>query len=82
MESPKKLFCDHPQSVGETYFQHMRSAGSFALAMTFGALVCLVHAILPFAFKATGSRLIEKLHRRMVAARHRADGCVDLTPAK
>ena len=66
-----KIFTRHPASVGENYLQHMGSALSFALSLLGACLVCLVHALLPFMFEKTGSRIIERLHARMVLNRHR-----------
>jgi hypothetical protein len=67
-----RAFTEHPESVGETYLQHMHSASWFAMTMFVGALACLLHAIFPFAFQKSGSRRIRLLHERMVTNRHRA----------
>jgi len=64
------LFSDHPASVGETYGEHLRVALSFALELAKAAIVCLVHAILPFLFTRTGSAILSRLYARMVAGRH------------
>ncbi len=64
-------FTNHPESVGESYFEHMRTAGGFAVAMFIGALACLVHALLPFMCTKTGSLTITRLHQRMVTNRVR-----------
>jgi hypothetical protein len=61
----KRIFLDHPANVGETYSEHMLVAGSFGIAMLAGGLACLVHALLPCLFTATGSGIISRLHRRM-----------------
>lgn len=66
-----RLFTEHPDSVGETYFGHMGQALSFAAAMFGGALACCVHAFLPFLFERTASRYIARLHERMVTNRLR-----------
>ncbi len=63
------LFREHPESVGETYFQHLQVALTFSLRMAIGSVVCLVHAILPFAFERTGSQILDKMHRQMVSQR-------------
>ncbi|SFR97704.1 DUF6356 family protein [Yoonia litorea] len=63
------LFTDHPATVDETYFQHMRFALTFAFWLTVAGLAALVHAIIPAACETTVSRIL----RRMVAkmdARH------------
>lgn len=66
-----RAFTDHPDSVGETYFEHMGSAWGFAATMAVAALCCLLHGIFPFAFQRAGSRRIVQLHQRMVTHRHR-----------
>ena len=68
----QKLFTQHPETVGETYFQHMYSASSFGVKMLGGALCCFVHAILPFMFEKKGSRIITDLHDAMITNRHRS----------
>ena len=45
----RRLFLDHPASVGETYRQHLGVAGRFGWRLTRGGLACMAHAILPFA---------------------------------
>ena len=64
-------FTRHPASVGETYTEHMRHAGSFALALLGAGMACLVHAVFPFLCKKTGSETIKRLHERMVVNRVR-----------
>jgi len=67
----RRLFTEHPASVGETYFQHLCAASGFAIRMLFGACACFLHALLPFAFQHTGSDCIESLHDRMITNRRR-----------
>ena len=62
-------FLEHPNSVGEGYWAHARAALGFAGSLWLAGFVCLVHALLPFAFEKTGSRMISRLHDRMVAHR-------------
>lgn len=71
MKRVANAFTEHPNSVNETYTEHMGVATSFGIKMIAGGLACLVHAILPFAFTRTGSRTITELHERMVTARVR-----------
>jgi len=68
----KLSFTEHPASVGETYWQHMGMALSFAGPLFLASLACLVHAVLPFAFERTGSNAVNTLYRRMVS--HRVGG--------
>ena len=73
----KHLFTDHPDSVGETYFEHMGVAMSFSLALIVASAVCFVHALAPWLFTKSASNAVDRLHDRMVLNRHRhprADG--------
>lgn len=65
----RRLFTEHPASVGETYLQHLCVASGFALRMLVGAVACFLHALLPFAFGHTASDCINDLHERMVVHR-------------
>jgi len=70
----RRLFLDHPASVGESYVEHLGVAGRFGARMIAGGIGCMIHAVLPFAFKTRGSDTIGALHRDLVAKRnaHRA----------
>ncbi len=61
----------HLKSVDETYFEHFKQAMGFSLTLAVAAVVCLVHALLPFLFERTGSQLIGRLHDRMLVHRQR-----------
>ncbi|HWI85094.1 MAG TPA: DUF6356 family protein [Sphingomonas sp.] len=69
----RRLFLDHPASVGESYAEHMRVAGSFGFAMLLGALGCFVHALVPALCKRTGSTTVKALHARLTHD-HQRDG--------
>lgn len=64
-----KMFTAHPQSVGETYLEHMHTALWFSGKLFSATFCCLVHAAFPFLFEGTGSRIIAELHDRMVVNR-------------
>ena len=65
----RRLFLDHPASVGETYVEHFAVASRFGAAMVAGGLAGIVHAVLPFAFKTTGSRTVIRLNKQIVDKR-------------
>ena len=71
LDRARALFTDHPHSVNEDYFEHMRTALGFAFAMLRGGFACLVHGFLPFLCLRTGSDTIRELHERMVTHRVR-----------
>lgn len=60
-----RLFTAHPHSVDESYFEHLLFAGTFAGKLLLAACAALIHAILPFTFEKTASRIINELHHRM-----------------
>lgn len=64
-----RLFTEHPASVGESYLEHLVNAVGFAVRMMLGGLACLVHAVFPFLFVKTGSRMIAGLNDRMIVHR-------------
>lgn len=67
-----RLFTEHPESVDETYGEHMVRASCFGGRMVVGGLACMVHALLPFIFVHSGSQAIDELHARMQITRRRA----------
>ena len=67
----QKLFVEHPESVGETYIEHLQVAARFGVTMLMGGLACLVHALVPGLFVRTGSNTITRLHETMVLHRRR-----------
>jgi hypothetical protein len=62
-------FFDHPESVGESYLQHLSKASRFAARLAWAGLACLLHGLFPFLFVKTGSRIITQLHDSMVIHR-------------
>ena len=59
-----RLFTHHPASVDETYLGHMAFAGWFASRLFMAAFAALIHALLPFLFETTASRIIRELYER------------------
>ncbi|MFT5259794.1 MAG: hypothetical protein ACI9J2_001051 [Saprospiraceae bacterium] len=60
---------DHLETVNETYIEHLLHAARFSLKLFVGSVACLLHAIFPFLFVKTGSKLINGLHHDMVTHR-------------
>lgn len=65
----KAAFNDHPESVGETYCEHLQVALSFSLQLFFACLACLAHAFFPFILKQSGSAIIRDLNIKMLSDR-------------
>jgi hypothetical protein len=70
--NPQRLFTEHPESVGETYGEHLVRAFCFGGRMVVAGLACMLHALLPFLFVHTGSEALDELHARMQATRRRS----------
>lgn len=60
-----RVFLEHPATVDETFFQHMRFALGFAGTLAVAAGAALIHAFIPCLFEKTASRMIDRLHHRM-----------------
>ena len=65
----KNIFKDHPNSVGETYFQHLLKAMSFVIKLNLIAARAFVHAIFPWCFKDSVSNQIKELNDILQARR-------------
>lgn len=62
----QRLFVDHPSSVNESYFEHLRFAGWFALQLLGAGGAALIHAIIPCLFEKTASQMIHNMHNRLM----------------
>ena len=67
MKRMKNLFTCHPESVNETYLEHMQFAGGAGFRMVGAGVAALVHAVLPFVFEKTASRLMAPIAHKLVA---------------
>jgi hypothetical protein len=65
-------FTAHPRDVGETYLQHGTFAFGYGVKMTLGGIAALVHAVFPFLFVKTGSRITRELNQILDASAARA----------
>jgi hypothetical protein len=74
MQWIQRLFREHPESVGESYLEHLSQAAYFGLRMLVAGLACLIHAVLPCVFKTTGRTAISELHTKMVLHRAKHQG--------
>lgn len=72
MKPLHRFFTEHPASVGENYLQHLGTALSFAGPLLLAALCATAHALLPGLFPRTASRIVTRLHARMVTHRVRS----------
>ena len=56
-----RAFTEHPASVDETYFAHMRFASRFSFRLFAAAAAAGIHAVLPFLFEKTASNQIKAM---------------------
>ena len=59
MENP---FTKHPNSINETYFEHMKNALRFVVVLKCLAFAGFIHSIFPFWFEKTVSDGIKELN--------------------
>jgi Family of unknown function (DUF6356) len=69
----QRLFTEHPESVGESYGEHLVRATVFGGRMVIAGIACMLHALLPFIFVRTGSVAIEELHAQIQAVKRRGN---------
>ena len=62
--SLKTLFNDHPASVDESYGEHFRFAIGFSVQLLPTGIAAFIHALLPFLFEKTASRIVSGLYDR------------------
>ena len=55
-------FTKHPNSVDETYFEHMLCACKFFIKLQLLSFAALVHSVFPFLFEFTASSGVKKLN--------------------
>lgn len=60
-------FLEHPNSVGETYGQHLRAAFGYSWRLFKASLGCALHGLMPWLCTHTGSALIQDMHQELQA---------------
>lgn len=58
-------FSEHPNSVGETYPQHLRAALGYSYRMFRAAACCAIHGLFPWLCTTSGSNAIRSLHAEL-----------------
>ena len=61
----RNIFTEHPNSIDETYIQHMGTALKFSFTFLQLAVIAYIHAFLPFCFTNTGSDKVKELNELM-----------------
>ncbi len=60
-----KILFEHPASVDEGYFEHMRFASKFALGLFVAASAAIIHAVIPCLCEKTASNKIKELYGKI-----------------
>ena len=58
-------FTKHPNSVGETYLEHMNKAVDTAIKIQLVTFTLLTHAVFPFIFEHTASDKLYKITKSL-----------------
>lgn len=61
----RAVFLDHPQLIGETYFEHQRVALGFAGSLAITAAAAFLHALVPCLCENTARKRIGLLNARL-----------------
>jgi hypothetical protein len=61
----RRLFVDHPRSLGESYWEHQTRALSFGSQLVAAGAACMIHALIPAAFARTASDAVRRLHLQL-----------------
>lgn len=61
----RSVFVSHPESVGESYFEHLRAALGFSTALAIAAAAAFLHALVPCMCQSTARTKIETLHNQL-----------------
>ena len=56
------LFTKHPNSVDETYLEHMWCACKFFIKLQLLSFAALIHSVFPFLFEFTASNGVKELN--------------------
>ena len=65
----RRIFLDHPRTVGETYREHFGVAAGFGATMIWGGVKAVAHAFVPSICKTSGSDTVRALHAKLVEKR-------------
>ena len=69
MPSMSKLFTDHPEAVGESYFEHMAFALKFSGRLFRAAFAAFAHGFVPGLCETTASSAILEMNDEIRARR-------------
>jgi hypothetical protein len=59
----KNPFTEHPETLNETYLEHMQAALKISGLMLLAGSACLIHSIFPFLFTNFANDTVQRLHK-------------------
>jgi len=59
------ILTKHLNSVNETYIKHLVMAAAISGQLLLASIACFIHALLPFLFERTGSKIVNNLNLAM-----------------
>lgn len=66
----KKIFTQHPNSIGESYLEHFQFASICGIKLAFAGIACFIHSIFPFMFTNTASNTIQKIREEITSRKN------------
>lgn len=64
-----KLFTEHPESLGMTYYEHMVGSLHYSYLFLVGSIKAGIHAILPFLYETSTTELVQSVRTHLDASR-------------
>lgn len=65
----QRIFLNHPERVGESYFEHMLFALTFSGRLFKASAAAFMHAFVPALCETTASQAIMDMHAEIAARR-------------
>ena len=65
-----RLFLKHPNSVGETYWQHFRYASGLSFTFIRVGLMCIIHSFCTFMFTSDISSKVKDINEDLQERKH------------
>ena len=56
----------HLKEMKMSYFQHLLVALRYSFELSIAAMILVIHAFVPCWFESTGSKIVKKIHGRMM----------------
>lgn len=66
-------FTQHPASAGQSYVEHLGFAVRVGGLLLWAGLAAIIHAVLPFVFQTTASKIIASLHAEITGKAYEPD---------